>query len=165
MIRDQDGTIKPRDPNLLLDAWHEAYSFQKHQIIEGFVAERSSDAVLQGLSRTLKTSGVIHVATGLAGAWLLSHFASFRIVTFYVTSRPSHEFLQKLRFKQQDRGGNVWLVVPNDEDVFTGSAQRDGVNCAHPLQVYLDLKGHPERAKEAAEVVRREFLRWPTNAG
>lgn len=165
VMRDESGAIKPRDPNLLLDAWHEAYSFQKHQIIEGFIAERSSDAVLQGLSRTLKTSGMVYVATGLAGAWLLTHFASFRIVTFYLMSRPSHEFLQKLRFKQQDRGGNVWLVVPNDEGVFNGSAQQNGVNCAHPLQVYLDLKGHPERAKEAAEVVRKEFLRWPTNAG
>ena len=51
IIRDEAGAVKPKDPNLLLDAWHEAYSFRKHQIIEGFIAERSSDAILQGLSK------------------------------------------------------------------------------------------------------------------
>jgi hypothetical protein len=165
IIRDEAGAVKPRDPDLLLDAWLEAYSFRKHQIIEGFVAERSSDAVLQGLSETFKKTGVNYAATGLAGAWLLTHFANFRIVTFYLKTRPSKELLQQLRFKEQDRGGNVWLVVPNDEDVLTGSTEREGIISAHPLQVYLDLKGHPERAKEAAEAVRKEYLTWSNYAG
>jgi hypothetical protein len=165
IIRDEAGAVKPKDPELLLDAWHEAYSFRKHQIIEGFIAERSSDAILQGLSKAFKKSGVNYAATGLAGAWLLTHFANFRIVTFYLKSRPSKELLQQVRFKEQDLGGNVWLVVPNDEDVFTGSSEREGIVSTHPLQVYLDLKGHPERAKEAAEAVRKEYLRWTNHAG
>jgi hypothetical protein len=52
----------------------------------------------------------------------------------------------------------VWLVVPGDEAVFMGARVESGFSCAHPLQVYLDLKGHPERASEAAEVVRRRYL-------
>ena len=164
LVRDAEGGVKPKDPNLLLDAWHEAYSFKKHQIVEGFIAERSSDAILRGLSKAFTTSGIDHAATGLAGAWLLTHFASFRIVTFYLKSRPSQELLQKIRFKEQDRGGNVWLVVPNDEGVFTGSSEQEGIQVVHPLQVYLDLKGHPERAKEAAEAVRKEYLTWRNHA-
>ncbi len=164
IIRETSGAIMPKDPNLLLDAWHEGYSFRKHQIIDGFVAERSSDPILRGLSSTLKSSEIKYAVTGLAGAWLLTHFANFRIVTFYLKSRPSNKLLQQIRFKEQDRGGNVWLVVPNDEDVFTGSSEREGIISAHPLQVYLDLKGHPERAKEAAEAVRKEYLTWPNHA-
>jgi hypothetical protein len=29
--------------------------------------------------------------------------------------------------------------------------------------VYLDLLGHPERAKEAAEYIRHELLHWNIN--
>jgi hypothetical protein len=29
-----------------------------------------------------------------------------------------------------------------------------------PVQVYLDLKGHPERAKEAAAELRSRVLQW-----
>ncbi|MGM0568995.1 MAG: type IV toxin-antitoxin system AbiEi family antitoxin [Elusimicrobiota bacterium] len=29
------------------------------------------------------------------------------------------------------------------------------MKCVHPIQLYLDLmKGHPERAKEAAEMIK-----------
>jgi len=30
----------------------------------------------------------------------------------------------------------------------------------HPIQAYLDLKGHPERAKEASEELRKQLLTW-----
>jgi hypothetical protein len=30
----------------------------------------------------------------------------------------------------------------------------------HPVQVVLDLAGHPERAREAAERVRLQHLEW-----
>jgi hypothetical protein len=41
-----------------------------------------------------------------------------------------------------------------------GSRLEHGLSCAHPLQVYLDLKAHPERAAEAAAEVRRRYLTW-----
>ena len=160
ITRDAAGAVKPKDPNVLLDAWHEAYSFKKHQIIEGFVAERNSDVIFHRLSQHFKKNAIKYAATGLAGAWLLTHFANFRVVTIYLKARPSQDLFNELRFKEQDRGGNVWLVVPNDEGVFTGSSEMDGMSVAHPLQVYLDLKGHPERAKEAAEVIRQQYLTW-----
>jgi hypothetical protein len=160
IIRNEAGGVKPKDPNLLLDAWHEAYSFRKHQIIEGFIAERSSDAIVNSLSKSFEKHRIHYGATGLAGAWLLTHFASFRLVTFYLKTRPSQELLHQMRFKEQDRGGNVWLVVPNDEGVFSGGSEREGIQCVHPVQVYLDLKGHPERAKEAADAMREEYLTW-----
>jgi hypothetical protein len=51
-------------------------------------------------------------------------------------------------------------VAPNDAGVFQGTGDRDGVRCVHPVQIYLDLKEHPERASDAAERVRAEFLTW-----
>ena len=54
----------------------------------------------------------------------------------------------------------MWLVVLNDEGVFHGASEVEGVRCVHPVQVYLDLKAHPERADEAAKKLRAAHLNW-----
>ena len=112
------------------------------------------------LSEAFTANDLRHAATGLAGAWLLTQFASFRTVTMYVEHAPSPESLREIGFSELAKGGNVWLVVPNDESVFEGAAVRSDEWCVHPIQVYLDLKAHPERAKEAAEMLRKQYLDW-----
>ena len=82
----------------------------------------------------------------------------------YLSEEPSEEILKKANFTKGEKGSNVWLVVPNDEGVFDGALFQNGVRCVHPVQIYLDLKAHPERAKEAAERLREEFLTWEKNA-
>ena len=69
-----------------------------------------------------------------------------------------------MAFREESRGESVWLVVPNDEGIFQGALDREGVRCVHPVQVYLDLKNHPERSAEAAEELRRKFLSKDTHA-
>ena len=81
-----------------------------------------------------------------------------------LTADPSRTVLEKLGFRSDPRGANLWLVVPNDEGAFHGSASRNGVRCVHPVQAYLDLKAQPERAAEAAERLRRDMLTWSKDA-
>ena len=120
--------------------------------------------MLTPLSTTLDNDGVVSAATGLAGAWLLTHFASFRLATFYVSHQPSHDVLATLGFREEEKGANTWLVIPNDEGVFAGREEREGVSCTHPVQVYLDLKFHPERSSEAAERLRALYLNGEDDA-
>lgn len=165
LVRDEAGAVRPADPSLLLEAWWEVYDFSRHRIIQGFVAERTGDATVKRLVEAAKQLRVDYACTGLAAAWQLTHFASFRLATIFLRKNPSEDFLQLSGFKEQLSGGNVWLVIPDDEGVFDGASEEDGgVRCVHPVQVYLDLKGHPERAKEAAEVVRQRFLTWGDDA-
>jgi len=105
-----------------------------------------------------------HASTGLCGAWLYSKFAGFRIVTFYIDEQLSKELIKILGFREEERGSNVWFVVPKDGGVFHGSEKVEDINCTHPVQVYLDLFGHPERAMEAAGNLRKEFLNWTKHA-
>jgi hypothetical protein len=163
VVREQDGGIRPRNPDLLLDAWREDYDFSKHQIFRGHVAARSGEEVLRLLAGGLQDQRVRYAATGLAAAWLLTKFAGFRLVTMYVAERPAPEIQERLGFREEARGANVWLVVPKDEGVFQGADERDGVVCVHPVQAYIDLKGQPERAKEAADHLRAELLKWSAN--
>lgn len=163
IVRDPEGRIRARDPNLLLDAWAESYSFSKHRILRGHVAARTTEAQLRAMTEILAKKRQPYAATGLAAAWLLDRFAGFRIVTIYLASDPEAPLLEQVGFREAAPGANTWLVVPNDEGVFQGASDHDGVRCVHPIQVYLDLKEHPERAKEAAEQLRRDLLRWKSD--
>ena len=160
VVRGETGVVRARDPRLLLDAWREAYDFSKHRILRGHVPARSSESLTQQVAKALGEADLSYAATGLAGAWLLTSFAGFRIVSFFVADEPDPEVLRAIGFRPESKGGNLWVIIPNDEGVFSGAGERDGVRCAHPVQVYLDLKGHPERAGEAAREVRQRYLAW-----
>jgi len=159
VVRDAAGELKVADYDALLDAWREAYDFSKHHIVRGHIAARSGDEILHRVSDQLKRDKLEHAATGLAGAWLLNQFAGFRLVVFYVGQMPSAEARQEMGFHDEQKGENVWLVVPNDEGVFDGAAERGGMCCVHPVQLYMDLKDQPERSAEAAEQLRANVLR------
>ncbi|MCL4180873.1 MAG: MarR family transcriptional regulator [Verrucomicrobia bacterium] len=158
VTRSANGAVEVTDAGALVDTWREVYDFSRHQIVRGHVAARSSDEILRQVANALAHDHVEYAVTGLAGAWLINAFAGFRLVAVYVSQLPSPQVQQAMGFREESRGENVWLVVPNDEGVFHGATEREGIRCAHPVQVYLDLKDHPERSAEAAEQLRRVLL-------
>lgn len=153
------GTVRVVDPFVLLDAWQERYKFSRHRIIKGHVAARTSESLVSGLAAGLAEFGTRHALTGLGAAWLYSPFAAYNTVVMYVDGVPSDDLMSRLRFHEADSGANVWLVVPDDEGVFQGEKTVSGIMCVHPVQVYLDLKEHPERSVEAAEALRADVLK------
>lgn len=164
VARSKDGLIRVSDPDLLLNSWQERYSFSNHQIIKGHIAARSSDELLKKIPSLYSENKVTYSATGLGAAWLYNKFSGFRIVTFYLQLSPAPELFDLIGFREDPRGANIWLVVPNDEGVFQGAVEVENIRCVHPVQAYLDLLGHPERAKEAAERLRQELLKWGEDA-
>ena len=66
-------------------------------MIGAIVTTRSSRATLpraratpwRFLGDTLAAEKIDHAATGLAAAWQMNHFASFRIATFLLRSEPT----------------------------------------------------------------------------
>lgn len=160
VLREPGGALRVKDPALLLDAWRDEYRFDKHVLLQGHVAARSGDALARFVGDTLAEGSAEHAATGLAAAWQMTHFAAFRIATFFLAECPSKELREKLGFREDARGANLWLVLPNDAGVFHGAETRDGLRCVHPVQAYVDLKAHPERATEAAERLRSGMLSW-----
>ena len=157
--RDADG-IRVRNANRLLDAWRDEYRFDRHRIIRGHISPPVGTSVLQTIDQEMSPLSQHYATTGLSAAWLLTGFAGYRITTIYLESEPSDELMQRVGFRQEPRGANTWLVVPTDTGVFDGSQRVDGIRCVSPVQVYLDLKAHPERSAEAAEELRKRFLRW-----
>jgi hypothetical protein len=158
--RSKDGTVCVRDPDVLLDTWAEVYSFGKHTILRGHVSARSSEEVVTRIATTFKQHKIQHAVTGLAAAWQLTEFASFRLVSFFVASAPTDAVLKAVGFREEPKGANVWLVVPVDEGVFDGARLVRKIDTVHPVQAYLDLGAHPERATDAAGELRARCLQW-----
>jgi hypothetical protein len=156
----EEGAVRPRDPNLLLDAWHDAYDFSRHRILKGHVPARSGEELLQRVVKETCREKLEWAVTGLSAAWLYTHFAAFRLTTVYLSSMPSRSLLREMEFSDEPKGANLWLVLPDDGGVFQGSQAQQGLRCVSAVQTYLDLKGQPERAKDAAVELRRKLLNW-----
>ena len=155
--RGGDG-IRVPDRGTLLDAWREDYRFDRHDVIRGHISATGSDSLTHSIAEALDRTGSLYAATALPAAWLWTQHAGFRLSTVYVESPPSAAVRDALGFREEARGANTWLVVPNDEAVFAGAEPVDGIHCVHPVQAYLDLKDHPERSAEAAGELRRRVL-------
>ena len=155
--RGRDG-IRVTDANLLLDSWQEEYRFDRHTVLRGHIASGSGDGLTRSLAGTLSEMEVPYAVTALPAAWLWTRHAGFRLATVYLSEIPSAVLLADIGFREEPRGANTWLVIPNDEGVLDGASEVEGIRCVHPVQAYLDLKDHPERAKEAAAELRSRLL-------
>ena len=161
--RDRDG-LRVDNADRLLDAWHEAYSFDKHTVLSGHIASVSGDDLARDAAQIFDRQNIRYALTGLAAAWSYTHFASFRLLTVYLPEFPSPEVRIALGFRSESRGANAWLVVPKDEGVFHGARLVDDIRCVHPVQAFLDLKDHPERAREAADELRGRRIAFKNDA-
>lgn len=160
LTRSENGEVAVRDPDLLLDAWSNAYDLSDHHILKGHLAVRTPHEAISRLIRILEEARIDHALTGLPSAWLYSPHAGYRLVTLYVSNRPQEQRLAEIGWRDQKRGSNVWLIEPKDPGVFYGSNERGGFRCVSAVQTYLDLKSLPERAEEAANALREQWLRW-----
>ena len=156
--RGEDG-IRVTDRGTLLDAWREEYAFDRHRVIRGHISAGGGESLILSIAEILSKADTPYAATALAAAWLWTRYARFRLATVYLSSPPSAEINNNLGFREEPRGANTWFVVPNDDGVFDGAELVNGIRCVHPVQAYLDLKDHPERATEAAAELRRRILR------
>ncbi|MBB4660859.1 hypothetical protein [Conexibacter arvalis] len=157
-LLERDGRrLRPRDPDLLLDAWDDDYDFAQHEIVPGHLSG-SSTALTEQLHVRLHDVGIEHAFTGLPAAWLIDEYARFRLCSVYVHGDP-HSAADAIGLRQNERGANVQLVAPNDEGVFAGGALRQRIPCVAPVQVYLDLRHLPERAEDAATQLRGRLWR------
>ena len=158
LVNRGEGGINVAESHTLLNAWRDDYRFDRHHVIRGHIASRGGELLIQAISGTLSRIEEHYAATALPAAWLWTRHAGFRLSTVYLSNPPSATLKKELGFREEARGANTWLVVPNDEGVFDGVEVVDGIRCVHPVQAYLDLKNHPERATEAAEELLRQLL-------
>ena len=131
-----ESGIRVTDFGTLLDAWREEYRFGRHHVFQGHISAGGGDSLTHYIAGTLSKIGAFYAATALPAAWLWTRYAGFRLSTVYLSVPPSEGLKRDLGFREDPRGANTWLVVPNDEGVFMGSEVVDGIRCVHPVQAY-----------------------------
>ena len=158
LVERESRGVRLTDAGRLLDAWRDEYRFDRHTRLRGHITVGMGQRVDQFVARKFADVGHQYALTGLAAAWRMTRWAGHRLTTVYLGGLPTNGLLDSLGFREEPRGANTWLVVPNDPAVFDGAASVDGAQCVHPLQAYLDLKDQPERSVEAAEELRARLL-------
>lgn len=156
--RDSENRIYVPNRSRLIEAWREDANFSKNTIIKGHLPVTSGDEAMQLIAEASNEYHLHYAATGLAGAWQINHFANYRLCTVYINKRPSSHFFDDISFRETAKGANVWFVLPKDEGVFQCEQKIGQFYCVHPVQVYIDLKDHPERSEEAAESLLNSLL-------
>lgn len=160
LLEANNGLVRPSDPSLLLDAWKDEYDFSRHRIVAGHVDARSGEELADRFAQAARQHSVEYGFTGFPAADRLAPFAGFRLVAAYLRRPPQEMLLQSLGFHNEDKGANLWLMIPDDDGVFAGSKDIAGRPCVSAVQTYLDLLNMPERAKETADQLRKVCLSW-----
>lgn len=160
---DEEGRVHAPSPTNLLLAWKAGYDFSKHHLVRGHVSAKTSQALQAEVALALSIADVRFAATGLAAAWKYVPYARYRIVSFYVdgiSEARLEKLLGEIGYRSGARGANLWLIFPSDEGVFLGARDQKDLRCVSPVQTYLDLLHHPERASDAAQELASHCLPW-----
>jgi len=153
--RSDDGSIRARNREVLLDSWREEYDFSKHSIARGYIATRTGLSLARRICEWFDAEGIRYALTGLPSAWLYTRFSDFRTVTLFIEAPLGNIAQRDLGFVERDSGANTWFVIPKENSVFWETRRIDDLITVHPIQTYLDLKSQPERADDAATEMRR----------
>lgn len=158
LLEHRVAELRARDPEVLLDAWADAYRFDRHDTVAAHVTGTGTELAGE-VHQRLTATGIAHAFTGLPAAWALAHHARYRLVSVYVHGDP-RTAVDAAGFRRGERGANVQLIGPDDDGVFAGGRDVDDLPCVSAPQVYLDLLHQPERAHEAADQLRDDGLLW-----
>jgi hypothetical protein len=152
----EDG-IKLSDPEQVLKAWAEAYSYRNNDVREYYTMASGGDSEV-AIARWCDENGVRYALTGFSGARLSSPRVRYNRSTIYVESKIE-DLANGMDLKPVETGGNVLLLKPYDDGVFQGSRILYDMWVVSPAQLYLDLQSMPGRGEEAAEEVLVRELR------
>lgn len=162
VIRNEARRVRPRQPSTLLETWRASYDFNRHRRIEAHRFARGGEELTLSVHEFLAGIDVRHAFTGLASAWLFKPIAAYRTSSVYVERMPSDEELKQGGIRREERGGNIWFVLPTDDDLLRDEYrwEVEGIPCVSQIQTWLDLHSHPERAKEAAVELLEHDMPW-----
>jgi hypothetical protein len=144
------GRMQSVDWPALLRRWAQEAPIESRGAVRTFLEPRG----LSPLIARLATSDERYVVTGGLAAAAFAPSAPVRAAAVWV--RDAAAAAVRLSLRPAESGANVLLIEPNDEGVFEGATQRDGVWYAAPSQVAADLLTSPGRGPAEGE----ELISW-----
>jgi len=160
--------VRVRDPSALLDAWKNAYRFDRHERRSFFTLLKGAE-LRDALYRVgLDAGGMAAYAAFSAAERQAPHVRQPK-VWMYLGAAFVDSLVQRAQAKEVDSGENLVVLVPDDSGVFiTFDANRHvdehELDCTDPVQTYVDLAHCGGRGEEAAQAVleQRILPAWKT---
>jgi hypothetical protein len=162
-LEERGHGVRVRDAMGLLEAWREAYRFDRHE-------RRSYFTLMKGA----ELEKALHMADLHAGGFVAA--AAFSAAErqaprvrqpktwLYVGAAFVDLTAEHLNAKEVDSGENLVILVPDDAGVFM-SFETDAyigeqrIRCTDPVQTYVDLFHAGGRGDDAAEAVLAQRIR------
>ena len=152
--------FRVRDYEGLLQAWRNAYRFERHRRI-GYVTPLHGPALTEKLMAIASaTKGAITYAAFSAAEPPAAHVGRPQ-TWLYVDRTLENELRSALEATEVDSGENLIMLIPADAGVFYRLDRgADRLNRTNPVQTYVDLLQAGGRgAEEAAQAVLLQCLR------
>ncbi len=166
--RDESNRLIIADPYRLIRQWAASHNYLlQNRFSEYYTLDREFEAFVSRLSKLSDRLGPRYALTLHAAAWLTAPYV--RPTDFHIYLHPSvarekpQTFTETINLSPIERGGNVKLVTPYDEEIFYGSRLVNEVWTVSPVQLYVDLFNYPGRGEEAAEKLLEKIAEeWRT---
>ena len=156
------GGVVLSNPDSALDAWRAAYRppdgdlKRLYTSLHGAALEDAARAVFSLRPK----HGSLAFASFSAARWI-APYGRTGAEYFYADQEGAARIAGALRASGVDRGGNVNVRIPKDQDVLADVIEpAPGIICTNPVQTYLDLSFAGERGVESADHLRRKVLSW-----
>lgn len=147
-------------PEDLARAWQRSYEPRPrsreavYTLLHGDALEAATRAALAEAG-----NGAHAVLASYSAARWHAPYARQATQFFYADEVGASVLRNHLQLQPVERGENVILIEPREDDVFAGRVEAaPGVWCSGLVQTWLDLSGAGERGGEAAEHLLRERL-------
>lgn len=156
------GGARVQDPLGLLQAWSDAYRFDRHERLSYFTLQKP--AQLDGaLYRTGRTAGGMAAYAAFSAAERQAPQVRQPRTWLYVAAEFIDTMAQHTRAKEVDSGENLVVLIPDDSGVFLSFGPDSHVNephlgCTDPVQTYVDLRHCGGRGEEAAQAVLEQRI-------
>lgn len=154
-----EGGFRLKKPVELLEAWRDAYRFNRHQ-------RRSYFTLLQGtrLDQALRKFDAVAGGRGVFASFTAAEHQAPHVRQpkkwFFVAEDLEDEFVRCAEAKRVDSGENLAVLIPDDDGVFYGQeSEGQALACTNPVQTYVDLFNSGSRGQEAAEAILEQNLK------
>lgn len=149
--RHQAATYRLEDFDRLLDAWRAEDRWQERVSLHQYSWLTNDLREIATAVRDEWGAGQVFFTQWWA-AHLRHPYTTPPLVSAYVTSR---RWLDSPQGRKVSSGGNLWLILPQDEGVVFETQTVEGFELVSDVQIYLDLQSVGQRGPEQAEELRK----------
>lgn len=150
VARNENNKIIVTNPKILLKRWAAYHQYDTaNKFLNYYTFERDTQKQLEHFK---KIREIDYSLTSLIAAWLVNPFVRPIDIHLYVKNEiDAKKIAQRLNLSPTPEGGNIKMVIPDDEGVFYGSRELGGLQVVSNVQLYTDLFNFPARGEEASE--------------